>query len=48
MTTSFITRSQAIGYRHNHPVSVADALIADHIDLPILGPHDLLFQVEAV
>lgn len=43
-----MTTSRAIGYRHNHPVSVADALVAEDVGLPVLGPHDLLVQVQAV
>lgn len=43
-----MTRSHAIGYRHNRPISDPDALVQEDVDLPPLGPHDLLVQVQAV
>lgn len=38
----------AIGYERNLPATDPDALVAREIDVPALGPHDLLVEVEAV
>lgn len=45
MTTKTTT---AIGYHTNLPVTHPDSLVADDIEVPALGPHDLLVEVEAV
>lgn len=38
----------AIGYTTNLPATDPDSLTAREIDIPTLGPHDLLVEVEAV
>ena len=43
-----MTTTTAIGYQTNLPANDPAALIAREIDLPALGPHDLLVEVEAV
>lgn len=43
-----MTRTLAIGYTKNLPVTDPHALIAREIDVPELGPHDLLVEVRAV
>ena len=43
-----MTTTTAIGYQKNLPVTSPEALIAQEIDVPTLGPHDLLVEVKAV
>lgn len=43
-----MTTSRAIGYRHNLPVTASDAFVTEDIDVPPLGSHDLLVQVQAI
>lgn len=43
-----MTTSRAIGYRRNLPATDLEALIQEDVDLPALGPRDLLVQVHAV
>lgn len=38
----------AIGYERNLPSDAADALVVREVEVPTLGPHDLLVEVEAV
>lgn len=38
----------AIGYEKNLPATDPEALIAREVEVPALGPHDLLVEVEAV
>lgn len=48
-TTATTTRTTtAIGYESNLPASDPAALVAREVDVPELGPHDLLVEVEAV
>lgn len=43
-----MTKTYAIGYRENLPISDPNSLTAELIDVPALGPHDLLVEVQAV
>lgn len=43
-----MTTTTAIGYEKNLPATDPEALIAREVDVPELGPHDLLVEVEAV
>ncbi len=43
-----MTTTIAIGYRANLPVTDSASLLAEQVDVPALGPHDLVVQVEAV
>lgn len=43
-----MTTTIAIGYEKNLPATDPEALIAREVDVPALGPHDLLVEVEAV
>lgn len=43
-----MTRTTAIGYAKNMPATDPEALIEREVDVPDLGPHDLLVEVEAV
>lgn len=38
----------AIGYEKNLPITDPEALVTREVDVPELGPHDLLVEVEAV
>lgn len=44
----FMTTTTAIGYLKNLPATDPEALIAGEVEVPELGPHDLLVEVEAV
>ncbi|MFT4213394.1 MAG: zinc-binding alcohol dehydrogenase family protein [Microbacterium sp.] len=43
-----MTTTTAIGYETNLPAADPGALIVREVDVPTLGPHDLLVEVEAV
>ncbi|MFT4230887.1 MAG: zinc-binding alcohol dehydrogenase family protein [Microbacterium sp.] len=43
-----MTTTTAIGYETNLPAADPGALIVREVDVPALGPHDLLVEVEAV
>ncbi|MGN6036653.1 zinc-binding alcohol dehydrogenase family protein [Brevibacterium casei] len=43
-----MTTTTAIGYEKNLPAADPEALTAREVDVPALGPHDLLVEVEAV
>ena len=43
-----MTTTTAIGYQKNLPVTELEALISQEIDVPTLGPHDLLVEIKAV
>lgn len=43
-----MTITDAIGYEKNLPVTDPNALITRQVDVPALGPHGLLVEVEAV
>lgn len=43
-----MTTTTAIGYEKNLPATDPEALTARQVDVPALGPHDLLVEVEAV
>lgn len=43
-----MTTTTAIGYQKNLPATDPEALTAREVDVPALGPHDLLVEVEAV
>lgn len=43
-----MTTTTAIGYVKNLPAADPEALIVREVDVPDLGPHDLLVEVEAV
>lgn len=43
-----MTINTTIGYRANLPVTDPQSLVTEHLDVPELGPHDLLVEVEAV
>lgn len=43
-----MTTTTAIGYLKNLPATDPEALIAGEVEVPALGPHDLLVEVEAV
>lgn len=47
-TMEAMTTTTAIGYVKNLPATDPDALITREIDVPALGPYDLLVEVEAV
>jgi zinc-binding alcohol dehydrogenase family protein len=38
----------AVGYEKNLPVTDPEALVAREVEVPALGPHDLLVEIEAV
>lgn len=43
-----MTATTAIGYEKNLPATDPEALTAREVEVPELGPHDLLVEVEAV
>lgn len=43
-----MTTTTAIGYLKNLPATDSEALIVREVEVPALGPHDLLVEVEAV
>lgn len=47
-TIGAMTTTTAIGYEKNLPATNLEALITREVEVPPLGPHDLLVEVEAV